>query len=229
MSTPSSVAVIGDGANSTPELLDLREHEKVIERGLASFIDVGCALVAIKADRKYRHAGYSTFEDYCRDRWSIGSSHRQRLMTAAVTAEALLQSSPMGELPTPQTERQVRPLTLLKSDDDKREAWAEAVTEADGGQPTAVQVERAVERRQPRVKTADELAAEDDYFRAEARRKFNSAVGNSLSALAVLADNPDKLSDFVANYEAPATPLTTDDIKGVGRAIDQMINEWRYP
>lgn len=52
----------------TPELLDLYEHEKVIEQGLASFIDVGCSLLAIKADRKYRHIGYDTFDDYCRDR-----------------------------------------------------------------------------------------------------------------------------------------------------------------
>ena len=45
----------------TPELLELMEHEKVIEQGLASFIDVGCALIAIKAGAKYRHAGYDAY------------------------------------------------------------------------------------------------------------------------------------------------------------------------
>lgn len=220
-------------AELSPELADLHQHEQIIEQGLASFIEVGNALVAIKADKKYRHAGYATFEDYCTRRWSIGSSHRQRLMVAAITAEALLKSSPMGEVPAPQTERQVRPLTLLRNDDDKRDAWVEAVEEADGGQPTAAQVGRAVAKRQPAVKTAEqqqaERKAEDAHFRAEARRQFNFSMGNALFSLSVLADAPDKLSDFVANYEPPATPLTTDEIKAVGRAVEQMINEWRYP
>lgn len=107
----------------TPALLDLMDHEKVIEQGLASFIDVGMALLAIKADKKYRHAGYSTFEDYCDQRWNIKRAHGHRLILAAVTAEQVL--SPMGDIPAPESERQVRPLTLLKDDDDKRAAWAE--------------------------------------------------------------------------------------------------------
>ena len=42
----------------SPELLDLMEHEKHIEQGLGTFVDVGCALLAIKAHKKYRAAGY---------------------------------------------------------------------------------------------------------------------------------------------------------------------------
>lgn len=132
----------------TPELLDLMEHEKVIEQGLASFIDVGCALIAIKADRKYRHAGYDTFEDYCRERWNIGSSQRARLMSAASIANDLLESSPIGELPTPTNEAQVRPLAAVPAD-ERAEVWAEAVEAADGGQPTAKQVEQAAGKRRP--------------------------------------------------------------------------------
>ncbi len=131
--------------NLTPALLDLMDHEKVIEQGLASFIDVGMALLAIKADKKYRHAGYSTFEDYCDQRWNIDRRHGNRLVLAASTATAVL--GPIG--PIPEREAQVRPLTLLKDDDDKRAAWAEAVEQADSGQPTAKQVEAAVTKRQP--------------------------------------------------------------------------------
>lgn len=132
----------------TPELLDLFEHEKVIEQGLASFIDVGCALIAIKADRKYRHVGYDTFEDYCRDRWNIGSSQRARLMTAASIAQDLIEGSPIGELPTPTREAQVRPLAAVPAD-QRADVWAEAVDAAGGDQPTAKQVEQAVAKRQP--------------------------------------------------------------------------------
>lgn len=132
----------------TPELLDLYEHEKVIEQGLASFIDVGCSLIAIKADAKYRHLGYDTFEDYCRERWNIGSSQRARLMSAATIATELMQSSPIGELPAPQREAQVRPLAAVPAD-ERADVWAEAVEAAGGDQPTAKQVEHAAAKRQP--------------------------------------------------------------------------------
>lgn len=215
-----------DRGLATPELLRFREHEKIVERNLQGFIEAGIALTAIKADREYRLDGYKSFEDYCRERWDISRPRAYQLVVAASIAEEL---STNVDTPVPVREAQVRPLTLLRSDDDKREAWAEAVEEA-GGQPSAEQVTRAVARRQPpRPQTDEERATEDDHFRAEARRQFNSSMGNALFSLSVLADSPEKLSDFVEHYEAPATPLTLDEIKAVGRAIDQMTNEWRYP
>jgi DNA modification methylase len=66
-------------------------------------------------------------------------------------------------------EKQVRPLTLLKNDDDKREAWAEAVEQA-GGQPTAKQVEAAVAKRQPPKK--DHPAPFSDPIVAEIARRL---------------------------------------------------------
>jgi hypothetical protein len=72
-----------------PDTPSLAECEAVIARGLDTFIEVGQALVTIKANKLYRDAGYGTFEDYCLKRWGIGHSHRQRLMVAAVTAEQL--------------------------------------------------------------------------------------------------------------------------------------------
>lgn len=142
-------AIEATACELTPEMLDLYEHEKVIEQGLASFIDVGCALIAIKAGRKYVHAGYATFEDYCQQRWSIGRNYGHRLVVAAAVAEGLM--LPIGNTvtPAPQTESQVRPLTALKSPDDQRAAWADAVDAADGGQPTAAEVKQAVEKRLP--------------------------------------------------------------------------------
>lgn len=55
----------------TPALLDLMEHEKVIEQGLSTFVDVGHALVAIRDGRKYRAAGYPNFDAYCYKRWKL--------------------------------------------------------------------------------------------------------------------------------------------------------------
>ena len=141
-----------DDGELTPELLDLFKHEKVIEQGLASFIDVGCSLIAIKADRKYRHAGYATFEDYCRQRWNIGSSRRAQLMSAASIATELIESSTIGDTPTPQRETQVRPLASVPTE-ERAEVWAEAVEVAGGDQPTAKQVKEVVAKRQPPKKS----------------------------------------------------------------------------
>lgn len=109
----------------TPELLDLMEHEKVIEQGMQTFLDVGWALLAIRDGKKYRHAGYATFEAYCDKRWEIPRQHAYRLIDAAQVAGVL---SPIGDIPEPTSEGQLRPLAPLRDDPDKaREAWAKAV------------------------------------------------------------------------------------------------------
>jgi hypothetical protein len=128
------------GGTLTPELLDLMEHEKVIEQGLAGFMEVGNALLSIRDGRKYLAAGYGTFEDYCRKRWSISRSYAHRTMEAAQAAGML----PIGNI-GPRSESQVRPLTRLDDPEQRAEAWSEAVENA-GGQPTAKQVDEAVRR-----------------------------------------------------------------------------------
>jgi DNA modification methylase len=130
----------------TPELADLFEHEKVIEQGLAGFVEVGLALLAIRDGKKYRHAGFSTFEDYCQRRWSISRPQGYRLLSAA---EAVSQMSPIGDIARPANEAQVRPLTKVADPVERAEVWQEAVESAGGGQPTAAQVQAVVERRQP--------------------------------------------------------------------------------
>lgn len=129
----------------TPELVDLMEHEKVIDQGLASFVDVGNALLAIKAGRKYKHAGYDTFEDYCQRRWSITPQHGRRLAVAAATVEALARDlEPIGSI-LPTAESQVRPLAALPAP-ERAEVWTEAVARA-GGQPTAAIIAEVVDSR----------------------------------------------------------------------------------
>lgn len=129
----------------TPALLDLMEHEKVIEQGIAGFRDVGHALARIRDGRKYRALdGIDTFEDYCRQRWDLSRRHADRLIEAATIAEEV---RPMG-LIAPRSERQLRPLKRLP-EAERADAWAEAVADADGDQPTAAEVSRVVERRRP--------------------------------------------------------------------------------
>jgi hypothetical protein len=128
----------------TPELLDLMEHEKVIDQGLAGFVDVGLALLAIRDGKKYRYAGYATFEHYCQKRWGMSVAHGKRLVSAAGIARDL---APIGAV-SPEREAQVRPLRSVDPD-ERAEVWAEAVETAGGGQPTAREVEAVVAKRQP--------------------------------------------------------------------------------
>jgi DNA modification methylase len=50
---------------------ELRELEATIERGVATFVEVGAALTRIRDGRLYLRGGYRTFEHYLRDRWDM--------------------------------------------------------------------------------------------------------------------------------------------------------------
>ena len=123
------------------------EHEKVIERGLSGMVDMAWTLGQIRDQRDYLEAGYSTFEVYCKERWSLTPQHVNRVIGFGKVVRDL---EPIGSnRPLPVRESQARPLAALADPDAMREAWAEAVDEADGDQPTAAQVRKAVEKRLP--------------------------------------------------------------------------------
>jgi hypothetical protein len=116
------------------EVSQLASCEAVIERGLQTFSEVGTALLTIRDERLYR-ATHGTFEEYCRERWSITRIHANRLVQAAEISENL---KPIGFIPT--HESQVRPLAGLKPE-NQRIIWEQAIEESDGGQPTAAKVD----------------------------------------------------------------------------------------
>lgn len=122
-----------------PSRLD--ELEGVIERGLATFVEVGQALLEIRDERHYRET-HDTFEFYCRERWNFSRPQAYRLIEAAtVTAEL----SPMGDIPSPASERVARELAPLRAEPETlREAWTETV-ERHGPSPTAAQVREVVQ------------------------------------------------------------------------------------
>ena len=66
----------------------LQEHEATIERGLATFVEVGEALQAIREQRLYL-GEYTTFEAYCQDRWGWSRRRAHQQIQAAQVAGAL--------------------------------------------------------------------------------------------------------------------------------------------
>ena len=126
---------------TTTEKGELQRHEQVIERGLKTFVDVGSALMAIRDSRLYREK-YSTFEDYCRERWGFTRQSANRYIGAA-EAVRNIEMEPIGSI-LPQTESQARPLTSLPPE-QQREAWQAAVETAPNGKITARHVADTVE------------------------------------------------------------------------------------
>jgi SAM-dependent methyltransferase len=130
----------------TPALADLMEHEKVIEQGLAGFVEVGMALAAIKDGKKYRAAGYDTFEAYAQQRWGMERRRADQMIDASRVTAVIMETRTGTIVPVlPTNEAQARPLAKLRDKPETmQEAWTDAVELADGGQPTAVQVAAAV-------------------------------------------------------------------------------------
>jgi hypothetical protein len=83
---------IVDGLTSV-ERGDLTAAECVIERGLATFVEVGESLARIRDARLYRE-GYATFDAYCRDRWNLSQRHVNRLVEASETVRAMGPNGP---------------------------------------------------------------------------------------------------------------------------------------
>lgn len=116
---------------------ELHGHEEVIENGLNVWYQVGEALLNIRDKRLYR-SQYSTFEEYCRERWGMRRDYANKLISASEVMSNL--NTNVSILPA--NEAQVRPLTSLEAD-DQRILWPQIAEEADG-HPTGKQAQEAV-------------------------------------------------------------------------------------
>lgn len=116
---------------TTDESRRLKECEKIIQRGLDTFYEVGNALAEIRESRLYR-IGYATFEDYCKERWQMSRFYAHRLIDASQVVDNLL---PIGNVPT--CESQARELAPFTPDIQKA-VWHIAMRSAptdDEGKP----------------------------------------------------------------------------------------------
>jgi len=124
----------------------LRELEAVIERGMETFVEVGNAIREIRDSRLYRER-YSSFEDYCRDRWGWGRNYANKQVVAADTAALVGTNVPIAN------EAQARALAPLAREDPEaaRAVWEEAVREAAraGRRPTGAAVRKRAGAARP--------------------------------------------------------------------------------
>lgn len=126
------------------EASELNVLEAVIERGLATFVEVGLALHRISEGRLYRALGYASFADYAEERWAISRSYAYRKIEAARVVAVL---EPVEGTPLPVNEAQARELARLRRDPDTvRAVWQEAVA-ASGGRVTAGGLRQRIDSR----------------------------------------------------------------------------------
>ena len=148
-----SVVGVETGESLTAmELSELTHAEAAIERGLASFVEVGEALARVRDGRLYRDQ-HGTFEAYCRDRWGLTDSHARHLITGAAQTVAIATADP--EAPKPANLGQARALSGLPP--ERAAETMRAASEATGGKVTAAAIadvrhdrEDADERPAPR-------------------------------------------------------------------------------
>src|SRR5438045_2670176 len=81
---PASLTPPGPPPVPTSERREQLAHaEEVIERNLASFVEVGEALLHIREERLYHEANCSTFEEYVKVRWDLSRRYAYNLVDAA--------------------------------------------------------------------------------------------------------------------------------------------------
>ena len=94
-------------------VMKLSELEEIVDRGLASFIEVGNALIEIRDGRMYG-SEYETFEAYCDRRFGFTRQRAYQLIEATKTVANL--STVVDTSLLPVSERQVRELQNATSD-----------------------------------------------------------------------------------------------------------------
>ena len=155
---------------TSEERKDLRQCETFIRKGVKTFVEVGTALKEIQDRQLYREK-YSTFDEYCKQRWSMSRSYAYRLINSVEVVKDLESVpekdetdpetlSPQGDTPEGTktesgvkalvdksvTEKQMRPLKQLRNAQARREVW-EAAKEVSGGNPSSKVVTELVKEK----------------------------------------------------------------------------------
>jgi hypothetical protein len=143
--TSDAQAVIFESVALLPvEAERLTQLERVVERGLATWVEVTTALVEIRDSKLYR-ATHRKFESYCRERWGISRARAYEFINAGKVIAIL---SGVPDTPLPSNVRQTEELAGLEPA-QQREVWSAAVETVPNGKPTAADVKRARSKLYP--------------------------------------------------------------------------------
>jgi hypothetical protein len=178
--------------NEPAESRTLQQLEAVIESGLRTFVEVGVALMEIRERRLYREQGFTTFEDYCLERWKMSRPRAYQLMEAAYV---------VGNLSTivdkPKNEAQARELAPLSPEQQR-----EVAAGIDFKNTTAAEIRARVQELQSGgASPASVLLSIRDDVRDQLHKKFPSPAGAREIAIKTGAHT----LDWNGSYQAPMT------------------------
>lgn len=145
---------------SVVERSRLAECERVIERGITVFVEVGQALTEIRDGKLYRET-HGTFEAYCRERWQISRPRAYEIMNQAMVsielheAAGLSDASDMSDVST-RDARAIKPHLALVTEEIRERV--EAGEEPEAAVQAVVKEHR--ERRREERQTKEDAAPE---------------------------------------------------------------------
>lgn len=184
----------------------LEENEAIIERGLATFIEVGNALAEIRDNRLYRES-HGTFEGYCRDRWGWNRNYANKVISAA----------DVGTNVPIDNEGQARALSPLRDDPDAMTAAyqaAQAKAAAEDARLTASRIKAEVDKI-----LADEQAEADAEGVFEAPEPALPAPETPENRTSEPSETPER-----ATSDAPQS-TTPQDVPPAETIEDRKIRE----
>lgn len=194
---------------STAIAESLLKREAIIEAGLATFIEVGQALLGIRDERQYEAIGFESFEDYCRGRFDFSARRARQLISAAEIGTQV----PVSD------ERQARALAPLKDEPQQMEQALERATQraSAGDRPVkADDVRQAVAEVLPPKPVNGSAPTERPKSRTNFGYHVESAVSNSTLILRALQRGT--VSDLEAMSDTDAALLA----RRVDRAMDGL-------
>jgi len=140
---------------SAEERSSLERLEQVIERGIATFVEVGAALYQIQSQRLYRRK-HDSFEAYLAGRWNFKRAHAYRLISAYRVLETI-RDEDGKEL----AESHVRQLVRLPKD-QRAEALRRAKELAGKGPRTAKHIQQVVDAMLGKTKKSPSKPSDDE-------------------------------------------------------------------
>ena len=141
----------------TSPLSLLQEQEVIIQKGLMGFIVAGTALRKIKEDKLYKD-NYSTYDEYCQQKWNFTPQHANRLIKAATVVEEI-KSESIGSV-LPQSEAQAR--ALLKSKNPATD-WIKIQKKTGEEQPIAKDIEIFIKAKNRKEDIIDVEISEETH------------------------------------------------------------------